>query len=203
MPRTVLGDGRSGAGKTTFARRLGLATGFQVIHLDDFYPGWGGLVEGSKIVKSGILRKEDPGYYRWDWERDRPGEWVPLDPLADLIIEGVGSLTKQNVRAAVLRGGGTVAEKGRGKATCPCLTVWIEASVQLRRTRALRRDPEFQKFWDMWAEQEDRFDANYGPGGRAALSSIKVRLDGGSGGGDEEVIRTVIRRVNEWRATYI
>lgn len=202
MPRTVLIDGRSGAGKTTFARRLGLSTGFQVIHLDDFYPGWGGLVEGSKIVKNCILRMDDPGYYRWDWERDRPGEWVPLDPLADLIIEGVGSLTKQNVQAAVLRGGGESLESPAEEATSPCLTVWIDAPVQLWRTRALKRDPGFQNFWDMWAEQEVHFDANCGPGGRVALASITVRLSGGSSRDDEEAIRTAIRRVNEWKTTY-
>ena len=47
MARTILIDGRSGAGKTTFAGLVGEATGFHVIHLDEFYPGWGGLIAVS------------------------------------------------------------------------------------------------------------------------------------------------------------
>lgn len=198
MPRTVLIDGRSGAGKTTFAGRLGLATGFQVIHLDDFYPGWGGLTEGSEIVKNSILRKDEPGYYRWDWEHDRRGVWVPINPLADLVIEGVGALTKQNVRAAVQRDGGTVPE---GEETCgglSCLTVWIDAPLQLRRTRALRRDPSFQNFWGMWARQEDRFDTTFGPGGRSTIADQKVHISGGSTRRDEAAITAAIGNIVTW-----
>ena len=39
----LLIDGRSGSGKTTLARRFGRVGGWPIVHLEDVYPGWGGL----------------------------------------------------------------------------------------------------------------------------------------------------------------
>ena len=51
-PYTLLIDGPSGAGKTTLALQIGEALGIPVVHLDDFYPGWGGLAEGCLLYTS-------------------------------------------------------------------------------------------------------------------------------------------------------
>lgn len=139
-PMTVLIDGPSGAGKTTAALRLGERLGWQVLHLDDFYPGWGGLAKGSAMVAHDVLRLESPGYRRWDWYADGPGEWVPLDPAASLIVEGVGALSRENLQAAQRRGG--------------VLGVVLDAPVDKRKDRALNRDPGYRPWWDMWASQE-------------------------------------------------
>lgn len=139
--RTVLIDGRSGAGKTTFAKDLGERWGWRVVHLDEFYPGWHGLLAGSHMVANDVLHLEQPGYRRWDWNNNTPGEWVALDPQAPLIVEGVGALTVASVEAARLRG--------------PVLTVKVECPPEVRKERALRRDPDFALWWDMWAEQEE------------------------------------------------
>ena len=44
-------DGYSGSGKSTLAAALArLVNGWQVLHLDDWYPGWDGLAEGAHIA---------------------------------------------------------------------------------------------------------------------------------------------------------
>ena len=145
---TVLIDGPSGAGKTTFAGAVGRLTGLRVVHLDDFYPGWSGLSEASRMVVDDVLHPTRPGYRRWDWEADAPGEWVALDPRQSLVIEGVGAVTAASISAAEDLG--------------EVLTVRIDAPVDLRRTRALARDVGYEPFWEMWAAQEAVFYAEHG-----------------------------------------
>ncbi|GAB3939586.1 hypothetical protein [Corynebacterium tapiri] len=149
MRTITLIDGRSGAGKTTFANKLGRAKGIEMLHLDSWYPGWGGLAAGSHMVARDVLHPTRPGYTEWDWHNDRPGRWVPLDPQADYIIEGVGAVSRANIAAAH-----AVADR--------VLTYRLEADADLRRTRALERDPFFAEFWEQWASQEDEFYATEG-----------------------------------------
>lgn len=87
-----------------------------------------------------VLRSENPGYLKWDWATHQPGEWVALDPAQPVIVEGVGALTHASLRAAKLRG--------------PVLTIQIACPDELRKERALQRDPEFAPWWEIWAEQE-------------------------------------------------
>lgn len=151
-PLTVLLDGRSGAGKTTLATRLAAfaaeagwaASAPRVVHLDDFYPGWSGLAAAREIVADSVLATDPAraGFHRWDWQRGRRGEWVPVDPGEDLIVEGVGALSPRSLRAARERSGERV------------LSVFVDADAEQRRARALRRDPYFAGWWEMWAEQE-------------------------------------------------
>ncbi|MEL4175313.1 hypothetical protein MTQ24_00860 [Corynebacterium bovis] len=138
-PVTVLVDGRSGAGKTTLSGRI---RGAVVVHLDDLYPGWAGLAAAGDIVAAHVLDPVAPGYRRWDWSAGRPGEWVALDPGADLVVEGCGAVTGATLTAARRRSGDRV------------LTVDVTGPEGLRRRRALDRDPGFAAFWDLWALQE-------------------------------------------------
>lgn len=77
-PVTVLIDGPSGAGKTWACAALADRAGWRVVHLDEFYPGWHGLEQGSRMVAEQVLRETNPGYWRWDWEAGAPGEWASL-----------------------------------------------------------------------------------------------------------------------------
>lgn len=137
---TVLVDGPSGAGKTTFAGAVSRRTGLRVVHLDDFYPGWSGLAAASRMVVDDVLHSTAPGYRRWNWETDEPADWVALDPAESVIVEGVGALTADSVAAA--------------RALGDVLTVRINAPTEVRRTRALSRDTGYAPFWEMWAQQE-------------------------------------------------
>ncbi|MBA1835472.1 (d)CMP kinase [Corynebacterium wankanglinii] len=140
MTYTLLIDGPSGAGKTTLANHIGQALGIQVVHLDDFYPGWGGLAEGARMVADDVLDPATPGYWRWDWQQNTRGEWVPLVPGADLVIEGVGAVTEASI--------------GRAKARGDVDTLRVIAAAETRKARALTRDPGYAPWWDMWAQQE-------------------------------------------------
>ncbi|RSZ65499.1 hypothetical protein EAH68_01710 [Corynebacterium hylobatis] len=137
---TVLVDGPSGAGKTTFAEAVSRRTGLRVVHLDDFYPGWSGLAAASRMVVDDVLHPTAPGFRRWNWETDTSADWVALDPAESLIVEGVGALTAASVAAA--------------RALGEVLTVRINAPTEVRRTRALNRDTGYAPFWEMWAQQE-------------------------------------------------
>ena len=84
--RTVLIDGRSGSGKTTFAAALARLTGHEVIHLDDFYPGWWGLNDAMSMVAHDVLHPTHPGYQRWNWETNTSGGSIKIDPDRPRIV---------------------------------------------------------------------------------------------------------------------
>lgn len=134
----ILIDGGAGAGKTTLAAALAQAWDgpLQVVGMDDFYPGWGGLAEASRAVAEQVLRPSDPGYRRWDWGRSKPAEWVPIDPGLPLLLEGCGALTPAS-RA--------LADLG----------VWCDLDAAERERRAIARDGEtFAAHWAEWRAQQ-------------------------------------------------
>jgi uridine kinase len=140
-PTITLIDGRSGAGKTTLARERALATGAQLLSLDDVYPGWDGLEAGEGHVLRSVLRPLAAGlparWRRWDWERSTPAEWVPVDADRPLIIEGCGAISPEARRLADH-------------------ALWVDADDRERRERALARDgATFAPHWERWARQEE------------------------------------------------
>lgn len=137
----ILIDGRSGSGKTRHAEGLATARGAQVLHLDDLYPGWEGLAEGSAAVATAL---RDSGYHRYDWHAGNFAEWIALDPTTPLIIEGCGAITSANLAAAR-------AWAGERRV----YSVWLDAPEPLRKQRALARDGDLFAFhWDAWAHAE-------------------------------------------------
>lgn len=145
-PRVVAVDGRSGAGKTTFAdavaddlqRRTGDRP--QVVHMDDVYEGWAGLAAAPGLVARWVLEPLAQGrparFRRWDWAADARGEWLEVPAAEWVVLEGVGA----------------------GSRACrPHLAalVWLDADEATRRDRALARDGEmFRPHWDDWRSQE-------------------------------------------------
>jgi cytidylate kinase len=144
----VLIDGRSGAGKTTLAHELAPLIDAQLVSLDDLYPGWDGLAEGSAAVHETVLRHREPGWRRWDWATSQPAEWHPVDPHRAIVIEGCGALSRAN-RAPASYG------------------IWVELPADERRRRALEREPGFAPHWREWAAQERAFAAVDHPRGLA------------------------------------
>ena len=153
----ILMDGRSGAGKTTLATQLAARhPGWQLVHADDIYPGWMGL---SGVWDLASLWNPEPSYLSWDWYQMRHGPRVQLDAHLPMIVEGAGVLTPAN----------------RAYAT---LSVWCELDAPTRRDRALRRDPEFQAYWAMWAVQEGLHIARNRPAELADLTVDCTTQDG-------------------------
>ena len=129
-------DGYSGSGKSTLAAALArLVNGWQVLHLDDWYPGWDGLEAGAEIARriAADLRGGcTSSYEAWDWENGTTGVTTRV-PLAPTIIEGCGAIE-------------AVAD----------LAVWIaDPGEDERRHRALARDGQtYAPHWQRWADQD-------------------------------------------------
>ncbi len=129
-------DGYSGSGKSTLAAALERQLeGWQILHLDDWYPGWDGLAEGARVARAIAhdLRAGRPSsYVTWDWEASAPGHAVRV-PLAPTIIEGCGAWDAD-----------------------ADLSVWIaDPGEAERRRRALARDgATYAPHWQRWAMQD-------------------------------------------------
>lgn len=136
-------DGRSGAGKTSLAAILAPMLGARVLHMDDLYRGWEGLVEAPDHLANALRIHE---YRRYDWSTGELEETHTLNPATPLIIEGCGSLTSDTLDAAR-----AFTEAGAVR------SLWIDCPTQERKERALARDGEmFRPHWETWAEQEEQ-----------------------------------------------
>jgi adenylate kinase family enzyme len=166
----ILIDGRSGSGKTSLAEAI--ATDWpevQVVHLDNIYPGWGGLEQASVKIREDILESREPRWQRWDWAASGYQEWHELDAARPIILEGCGALSRAN-RALATFG------------------IWITLGAARRKRRALEREPDFALHWTDWAKQETAFIAREHPenladeivGGHKVLASgpmLRERAD--------------------------
>lgn len=129
-------DGYSGSGKSTLAAALArLVSGWQVLHLDDWYPGWDGLEAGADIARriaADLRGGRASSYEAWDWENGATGATIPV-PLAPTIIEGCGAIEAE-----------------------ADLAIWIaDPGEEERRHRALARDGQtYAPHWQRWARQD-------------------------------------------------
>lgn len=130
----ILIDGISGSGKTTLADTFA-SQGFLVLHSDRWAPGWSGLRAASETTRQ-LLNGTRDSYPEWDWDNDRVGREVPVDPSKPWVIEGCGSLTEATARLANL-------------------CIWVETPVEVAKARALQRDGDlYRPWWDYWHAQE-------------------------------------------------
>lgn len=145
----VLIDGRAGSGKSTFAKALQEKL-FQegeslprLIRMDDLYPGWEGLSEGSdymiRFILNPLARSETSSWQIWSWVRNERTSWREFSGGTPLIVEGCGSITQRSKEHAFL-------------------SIWLEASEEERRARWIKREGNDEKF-DFWAAQELDFYA--------------------------------------------
>ena len=129
-------DGYSGSGKSTLAAALArLVAGWQVLHLDDWYPGWDGLEAGVGIARriaADLRAGSASSYEAWDWENGTTGATIRV-PLAPTIIEGCGAIEAE-----------------------VDLVIWIaDPGEDERRHRALARDGQtYAPHWQRWADQD-------------------------------------------------
>ncbi len=129
-------DGYSGSGKSTLAAALDrLVNGWQVLHLDDWYPGWDGLEAGADIARriaADLRGGRASSYEAWDWEHGTTGATTRV-PLVPTIIEGCGAIEAE-----------------------ADLAVWIaDPGEEERRHRALARDGQtYAPHWQRWADQD-------------------------------------------------
>ena len=129
-------DGYSGSGKSTLAAAIArLVSDWQVLHLDDWYPGWDGLAAGAdtaRRIAADLRAGRASSYEAWDWENGTTGATICV-PLAPTIIEGCGAIEAE-----------------------ADLAVWIaDPGEDERRHRALARDGQtYAPHWQRWADQD-------------------------------------------------
>ena len=129
-------DGYSGSGKSTLAAAIArLVSDWQVLHLDDWYPGWDGLAAGTdtaRRIATDLRAGRASSYEAWDWENGTTGATIHV-PLAPTIIEGCGAIEAE-----------------------ADLAVWIaDPGEDERRHRALARDGQtYAPHWQRWARQD-------------------------------------------------
>ena len=106
-----------------------------VVHLDDLYDGWRGVLSVNALVAT-VLRclhaDGEAAYRRYDWHRGEHAEVVRLDLPDLLVVEGVGASVPAVDRLLTLR-------------------VWVDAPRDRRLARGLARDgehlrPEWEQF---------------------------------------------------------
>lgn len=151
----ILIDGKAASGKSQFAKDLSElyfqseTQAARIVQMDDLYPGWDGLAEGSLYLLSHILSPLSQGktanWQIWNWHTNQRGADDVVNGHREfsggtaLIIEGCGSLSRQTSEIADL-------------------TIWIQAEENERRKRFNLRDHgKFDEYFGMWAAQEDEF----------------------------------------------
>ena len=157
-PHIILIDGRSGVGKTSLSTVLATTLGATVLHLDDVYPGWGGLEEGRDVVIDGVLRDIANGrtgrVAGWDWQKGVPGRDITVTPADVVVIEGCGISTAEARQLADV-------------------VMWVDCPDSERRERLRRRDGTvFAAHQEEWDEQVRKHIADNDPIGTATVTVI-------------------------------
>jgi uridine kinase len=149
-------DGCGGAGKSTLAADIAVTVAdVVVVHIDDFagprIAEWDWQRFDAQLVQP-LLAGRPARYQRWDWDRDEGAEWHDVLPGAVVVVEGVSS-TRREVRAPW------------------ALTVWVEASREVRLARALERDGAamMPRWLEQWMPSEDAYVAREHPQQRVDL----------------------------------
>lgn len=151
LPHILIIDGRSGSGKTTLATFLAKRLSANILHMDDLYRGWRGLLDAPQLLVDAL---STGNYSPYHWETARLGKPRSIAPGIPLIIEGCGSLTSHTLEASIQATGHP--ERVRA--------IWVECDDTTRRTRALARDGDlFRPHWDTWATQEETLYAREHP----------------------------------------
>jgi len=152
--RLICIDGPAGSGKTTLATEIADLTGTAVVHMDNLYEGWDGLPRvGLQLDRllTPLSRNRPGSYRRWDWYADRWAEVVVVPPAPLLVLEGVGSGSRDHA----------------GLATA---LVWVEVPQELRLSRGLARDgAALDQHWRDWAVEEQEHFATQNTRARADL----------------------------------
>lgn len=159
--RVVAIDGRSGTGKSTLATALAAELDASLLRTDDVVPGWHGLDATVDLLHPVLAALADgwPGRVaRWDWDHDRPGETIIVEPVPFLVVDGCGSGARR-LRPFL------------------SLLVWLDGDEPERRARALARDgAAFEPWWEVWAAQEER---HYTREGTRAAADLRLPMPDG------------------------
>lgn len=154
--RLIVIDGPAGSGKSTLAEAitsLRPATSL-VVHLDDLYPGWGGMSAVHQLLPRMLqpMAAGWPGHYRhFDWYQDRLTHSVVVPHRPLVIVEGCASGL-------------------RTLAHWTSTLVWVEAPRATRWQRGqVRGGVGVSEHWRAWSVREDAIHQREATRSRADL----------------------------------
>ena len=169
-PGLVLVDGRSGAGKTTFATRLAGLLDADLAHTDDV--AWNhSRFDWADLLVEHVLepwRRGEPVDYR-------PPGWVTHGREGSVVVPAGRPLVVE---------GASVARAS--VAPLADLVVWVQSDRTRGRTRGIARDASYGTrtydeavaFWDDWMTEEEPYLAAERPWERAGLAVRGTPPDG-------------------------
>jgi uridine kinase len=171
LVRVVAVDGCGGAGKSTFAAKLGAALHAPVVSTDEF-ASWSHPLDWYPRVVEELLRPLSEGrpaiYRRSEWGG---GESIvaTVEPTPTLVLEGVSSSRRAFDDFLAYR-------------------IWILTDPRIRLQRGLERDGvAMREQWLEWMANEDAYVAEERPQERADLV-----ISGTDSGPDVAVLRGTI-----------
>lgn len=157
-PILIAIEGFGGAGKTTFAEKLAKELGkTEIIHIDDFIvkdkilePSWDkGGFDRARLERQ-VLKPAREGkavqYQRLMWQENKLSEFVVVPASRYLIIEGISSYHP-------------------GIAHYYDFKIWIDTPLAIAKERGHARDGsnENAAHWDLWAENDARYQQKHHP----------------------------------------
>jgi uridine kinase len=151
-------EGFGGAGKTTFAEKLSHALGnAHVINIDDFIvkekltePSWDKGSFDRKRLERQVLtpatHQQPIRYQQLQWATNTLSEPKTVPPVDYLIVEGISSYHPD------------IAHYYDYK-------IWVDTPIEVAKARGKARDAgnENADKWDMWAENDLRYQEKYHP----------------------------------------
>ena len=156
--RLIAIDGNCGSGKSRLAEKLGKALSASVFHMDDFFIGQFGLLQGwenkerfeqiagnidterfEKKVIGGILKRKAFSYQKYDCKQDRFTK-VYAESKEINIIEGAFCMQDRLFHYYDFK-----------------IFLSVRADVQEKRIRQRNGEEQFEQFKSLWIPRENRY----------------------------------------------
>jgi uridine kinase len=157
-PVLIAIEGFGGSGKTTLAEQLkGALQDAYTINIDDFIikakltePSWDkGAFDRERLEQQVLIPAttgKDIAYQKLNWASDTLSEPIAVTKVAYLIVEGISSYHPNIAKYYDYK-------------------IWVDTPIELAKQRGHARDGsnENAQHWDLWAENDLKYQQKYHP----------------------------------------